>query len=239
MTEQQLFDFPLHSVMTFDRFICCHGNASALHFAKKIADPADPEKLLYIHGPSGSGKSHLLSAVCEKISHDAGRPVLQLSCGQITSDYNIISMFANSPALLLDDLDQLPDSDEARGAIWETFNNFYTAGRPIMVTGYYAPRNLVSVDNHLISRLLWGLVASTDASDDVSRRMILKKIADDRNVRIPDDVVDFLLITTSREVGHLVDAFERLYRYSLAQKRKISLALARQIRDRVVESEVV
>lgn len=234
MTEQQLFDFPLHSVMTFDTFIPCHGNASAVHFAQKIADPADPEKLLYIHGPAGSGKTHLLTAVCEKIGRDTGRLVVQQSCSRFAPDNdNIITDYAHSPALLLDDLDLLPDSGELRGAIWETFNNFYAAGRPIMITGSSPPRELGSVDNHLISRLLWGLVACTDASDDTSRRMILKKTADDRNVRIPDDVVDYLLVTTSREVGHLVEAFEQLYRYSLMHKRKINLGLARHLRDTI------
>lgn len=235
MSTQQLFDFPLRSVMTFDTFITCHGNAGALHFAKKIADPADPEKLLYLHGPSGSGKSHLLSAVCKKISETASRPVFQLSCSKISHQNDIINSFANSPALLLDDLDQLQDSDDLRGAVWEVFNDFYISGLPIMVTGNSSPKELTTMNNHLISRLLWGLVATSDPSDDNSRRMIIKKIADDRNVMVSDDVVEFLLVTTSREVGCLIASFEQLYRYSLATKRKISLALARSLRERVIE----
>lgn len=232
MTLQQLFDFPLHTVMTFETFITCDGNASALHFAQKIADPDEPEKLLYLHGPAGSGKSHLLSAVCQKINNNSLRGSTVVSCRTLSEHDDLVSLFSSSYALLLDDLDQLPDSDDMRGVIWQTFNDCYAAGRPIVVSGCCPPRELLLLDNHLISRLLWGLVASTDASDDMSRRMILKKISDDRNVRIPDDVINYLLMTTSREVGHLVAVFDQLYCYSLASKRKITLSLARQFRDK-------
>ena len=96
------------------------------------------------------------------------------------------------------------------------------------MAGLYPPRELPYIDDHLVSRLLWGLVARVDASDDHSRMMILKKIADDRQVRVPDDVVDYILITTSREVGELIKTFETIYRLSLAEKRKITMALAKE-----------
>ena len=78
-----------------------------------------------------------------------------------------------------------------------------------------------------------------DVSDDHSRQMILRKIAADRQIRIPDDVVDFILMTTSREVGDLIAAFEALYRTSMASKRKISLLLARETREkRLLEEQL-
>lgn len=232
MTVQQLFDFPTRSVMTFATFIACDGNASAIHFAKKIADSTDPEKLLYLHGPTGSGKTHLISAICENLNQHNSQSATVLSCRTPSIADELIANFSNSCALLLDDIDQLPDSDDTRGVLWQIFNDCYAAGRPIVVTGSCPPRELSLFDNHLISRLLWGLVASTDASDDVSRRMIIKKISDDRNVRIADDVIEFLLFTTSREVGDLIAAFDKLYRYSLISKRKITMLLARQMRDK-------
>jgi chromosomal replication initiator protein len=67
--------------------------------------------------------------------------------------------------------------------------------------------------------------------------MILRKIASDRQVLIPDDVVDYILMTTSREVGDLIAAFETLYRYSMASKRKISLPLARASREIILSGD--
>lgn len=61
--------------------------------------------------------------------------------------------------------------------------------------------------------------------------MIIKKVADDHQIRIPDEVVDYILATTSREVGALITFFHQLYRFSMAEKRRITLPLAREVRE--------
>jgi chromosomal replication initiator protein len=64
--------------------------------------------------------------------------------------------------------------------------------------------------------------------------MILKKVAEDHQIRVPDDVLDYLLATTSREVGDLITGFIRLYHFSMTEKRRISLPLARELREKVL-----
>jgi chromosomal replication initiator protein len=64
--------------------------------------------------------------------------------------------------------------------------------------------------------------------------MIIKKVADDHQIRIPDDVVDYILATTSREVGELIVSFHQLFRFSMAEKRRITLPLAREVRELVL-----
>ncbi len=131
----------------------------------------------------------------------------------------------------MDDLQAMPDDSDLRRALWQLFNEFHTSGRTIAMAGSSSPRDLANMDDHLTSRLLWGLVARLDTSDDSSRRMIIKKVADDHQIRIPDEVVDYILATTSREVGALITFFQQLYRFSMAQKRRITLPLAREVRD--------
>ena len=62
-------------------------------------------------------------------------------------------------------------------------------------------------------------------------RELVEKVADDHQIRIPDDVVDYILTTTSREVGALISAFHQVYRFSMAEKRRITLPLAREVRE--------
>jgi len=229
---QQIFDFPVFSDCTFDCFVSCDGNAAALEFARKVIDPAEADKLLYLHGPSGSGKTHLLKAVSRAISDLIGQSSPYLSCRDPFTVEELVKTFEAAPALLVDDLHLLPDLPEYRAALWQIFNDFYISARPVVMAGLYPPRQLPHMDDHLISRLLWGLVARVDASDDHSRHMILKKIADDRQVRVPDDVVDYILMTSGREVGELIANFESIYRLSLTEKRRITLPLAREARER-------
>ena len=228
---QQFFEFPVNAVCTFESFVACDGNAGALEFSRRIAEPDDPENLLYLYGPSGSGKTHLLKAIGQVMARKTGMPAPYLSCREPFSADSLFDRFASAEALIVDDLQLLPDDAGLRAALWQIFNEFHLSGRKIVMAGQLPPRELPYLDDHLVSRLLWGLVARVDVSDDHSRQMILRKIAADRQVRIPDDVVDFILMTTSREVGDLIGAFESVYRLSMASKRRISLPLAREARE--------
>lgn len=221
---QQFFDFPVNQSFSFDSFIPCEGNAAALRFALRIIDPADSECLLYLYGPSGSGKTHLLRSIAGK-----GFPYLSLR-ENLTPD-QLMETFSAAGGLVVDDLQDMPDDPDLRRSLWQLFNEFHTSGRTIAMAGDLPPRELVNLDDHLTSRLLWGLVARLDTSDDDSRRMIIRKVADDRQIRIPDDVIDFILATTSREVVALLAAFDQLYRYSMAEKRRVTLPLAREVRE--------
>ena len=225
---QQFFDFPVNPACSFDSFVVCDGNSAALRFARQMADSSDPEHLLYLHGPSGSGKTHLLKAIGQALNAP------YLSCREGFTMEVLVARFANAQLLLVDDLDLLPDDAALRAGLWQIFNDFYGAGRKVTMAGLYPPRELPNLDDHLVSRLLWGLVARADASDDHSRRMILKKIAEDRQVRVPDEVVEYILITTSREVGDLIRCFDALYCLSMAKKRRITLPLARESRERQI-----
>jgi chromosomal replication initiator protein len=229
---QQFFEFPVVSVNTFDSFVVCDGNAGALQFARRIAYPDDSENLLYIHGPAGSGKTHLLKAIGQVMGTDSNRPVPYLSFREPITVDGLCCRFSQAEALIVDDLHLISDDGDLRAALWQVFNDFHSSGRKIALAGLYAPRELPFLDDHLVSRLLWGLVVRVDVSDDHSRQMILKKIAADRQVRIPDDVVDFILMTTSREVGDLISVFESVFRLSMELKRRITLPLAREARER-------
>ena len=129
---------------------------------------------------------------------------------------------------MIDDIHLLPDNPHVRTELWQLFNEFHDTARKIAVTGLFPPRELPHLDGHLISRLLWGLVARVDISDDDSLRMIMKKLAEDRNIILPAEVIDHLLVHVRRELPPLIDALERIHRHSLATARRISVRLARE-----------
>jgi chromosomal replication initiator protein len=233
---QLVLDFPVVPRYSFDNFVVCGGNRTAFEFARRLTDPAAGESVLYVYGPPGSGKTHLLMAIGREMHCDVDE-ASYLSCGALTAvpapgSAEVISPFVerlqDSPVLLIDDIDLLPDSRPRREDVWHLFNEFYQSGRKIVVTGAVPPRELVSVDDHLISRLLWALVARIDVSDDDSRSLILKKLADDQQIMLPDDVIAFLLTHTRRDVPSLIDAFAMLVRQALVSGKKISVRLARE-----------
>ena len=230
---QLIFDFPVIPRFSFENFVVCSGNKTAYHFARKIATGDATENLLYIYGPEGSGKTHLLTALCHAVGgryfsfRDAGS--LYLGDEPTEGSSRLADHFADATALVLDDLHLLPDSQQVRVELWELFNAFYTAGKKIAIAGLVPPKELPHLDGHLTSRLLWGLVARMDVSDDESRRMILKKLAEDRQMALPDEVIDQMLLRVRRDIPSLVYALETINRTAIATKRKVSLRLAKEI----------
>ncbi len=234
---QQVFDFPVTPRYRFDNFVVCGGNETAYRFALMLTDPRGTENLLYIYGPAGSGKTHLLASIGDCL---ASAPAVSpyISCRDIEAlyrgDYSaeatsqLAKHFRDAPALLIDDLHLLPDQPNLRVELWQLFNDFYTAGKKIALSGLYPPKELPNLDDHLISRLLWGLMAKVDVSDDDSRRMIMKKLAEDRQVLLPADVIDYLLAHTRRDIPALIEALDMISRHALSTRRKISVRQTRE-----------
>jgi chromosomal replication initiator protein len=236
---QLFFDFPVNPKFSLENFVVCTGNKAAYHFTRQLAEGDGTENLLYIYGPAGSGKTHLLSALGNRICETAGLPSLpSLSFRNINEYYHgsfpaeeesrLAGLFRNAPALLIDDLDLIPDNSNIRVELWQLFNDFYSAGKVIAITGLYPPKELPGLDDHLTSRLLWGLVAKIDVSDDDSRRMILAKLSEDRQIILPADVIEHLLIHIRRDIPSLLAALETIKRFSMASGKKITLRLAKE-----------
>ncbi|WP_298273441.1 DnaA/Hda family protein [Geobacter sp.] len=236
---QLVFDFPVHEKYGFDNFVVCSGNATAFQFAQRLVDPGGTENLLYLYGPPGSGKTHLLTAIGSACSARAGlvtvpfvsfKDVDEIYGGEYPAEEvsRLAERFRNAPALLVDDLHLIPDQPSVRIELWQLFNDFYQAGRPIAITGLYPPKELPHLDGHLISRLLWGLVARVDISDEDSRRLIMKKLAEDRQIILPAEVIDYLLLHVRRDVPSLIGALEAIKRFAFSTKRKITVRLARE-----------
>ena len=238
---QEVFDFPVSPKYGFDNFIICDGNRAAYTFARRLADGAGTENLLYLHGPPGSGKTHLLMALGASL-YGPDADVRYFSFKEVDrlyqGDYppeevsNLAAFFSEGRALLIDDIHLIPDNKHVRSELWQVFNDFYGAGRPIAIAGSLPPKELPHMDEHLVSRLLWGLVAKMDVSDDESRRMIIGKLAADRHIRVPDDVVDYLIFHTRRDIPSLLHSFDTILRSSLSCKRRITLRLVRETLER-------
>jgi len=228
---QLFFDFPATPDYSFTSFVACNGNKTALEFVKKVMASDSEEKLLFLYGESGSGKTHLLSAVSREI---AGRlaivppPLIPVELVTTHNCQEIIRLASPLPVLLLDNLHLLLNSSTLRTALWQLFNDFYESGRTIIATATLPPKELLSLDEHLQSRFMWGLVAKLDIFDDDSRRMIMKKLADDRQLLIPADVIDYLLMHLPRDIPSLAHAVELLKNRSFATQKKISLKLAKE-----------
>jgi chromosomal replication initiator protein len=245
---QMVFNFPVNPRYCFDNFVVCGGNEIAYRFARMLAE-GNTHNLLYVYGPPGSGKTHLLAALgnclqpggtdatdalTEPVPYISFRDIDQLYAGEYLPEQasRLAERFRHAPALLIDDIHLIPDNVNLRIELWQIFNDFFGSGRKVAITGACPPRELPTLDEHLVSRLLWGLVAEMDVSDDDSRRLVMKKLAEDRQIKLSADVIDYLLRQTRRDIPSLAESLEAMSRHALSTGRKISLRLAREVLER-------
>lgn len=228
---QLFFDFPVIPRYTFANFVICSGNNTALEFVKRVMIPGSGENLLYLHGAGGSGKTHLLSAISSQLVHGSSGSPSFIPLEAVTEE-NCRRVFEQAGAqthLLLDNLHLLADSSLLRSALWQLFNDFYESGRKIFATATLPPKELNSLDEHLQSRFMWGLVAKLDISSDESRRMIMAKLAADMQIILPSEVSEYLLVHVKRDIPSLSAALELIKQRSFASQKRISLKLAREV----------
>jgi DnaA family protein len=197
----------------FDNFIVGAGNAAALAQLQALDRGAPP---LYLWGPPGSGKTHLLHALTARW-RNAGRRAARFDAA------TPLPWAADADLLLLDDCDAF---DAARQHA--AFALFVQGGATVVAAGRLPPVDLPLRDD-LRTRLGWGPVFALQPLAEREVRAALRGDAERRGLRLPDEVLDHLLTRHARDLGTLSALLERLDAYALQAKRAPTLPLLKQM----------
>ena len=178
-------------------------NAAALRAIQDIASGSGAERFIYLWGDPGSGRSHLLRALDRAA---AGRVVIA------------------------DDVHKL--SDEAQIALFDDYNRMRAAGGALVAGGSAAPAHL-PLREDLRSRLAWGLAFQLHPLSDDEKAAALRARAGERSLHLAEDVIAHLLRHAPRDMASLTGIVDALDRYSLEQKRPVTLPLLRDALNRL------
>jgi DnaA family protein len=202
---------------TFENFLP-GSNAEALAHLQQLAPGAPP---VYLWGPPGSGKSHLLHAVVERAQQQ----------GASTAWFE-----AAVPApwqapehcdwIALDDCQDL--EAEQQQAAFALFVAAAAQGAVILAAGSVPPVDL-EVREDLRTRLGWGHVFALQPLAEPEVRSALRREADRRGTFLGDEVMDYLLTRFARDLKHLMTLLDRLDEFSLSTKRMITVPLLKQM----------
>ncbi|APV48252.1 DnaA regulatory inactivator Hda [Betaproteobacteria bacterium GR16-43] len=207
--KQLLLDFTQAPAPTFANFVPGR-NAEALAALREAAGGAYRERVLYLWGDSGAGKSHLVQAFSEAAE---GRSVRRVRGAQFTeSDV--------APVMAIDDVEDLAEPEQI--ALFNAFNE--RRFECLVVTANAAPRD-ARLRRDLATRLATGLTYRVLALSDEEKRDALAAHANARGFALADDVSSYLLTHARRDMPSLMGALDTLDRYSLETGRPITLPL--------------
>ena len=237
---------------TFENFVIGSSNRFAHAAALAVADaPVNSYNPLFIYGPSGVGKTHLLYAITNRITKNyPDYRVIYVSGEEFTNQLidaihrNITPEFREkyrkADVLLIDDIHFIAGKDSTQEEFFHTFNELYKNNKQIILTSDRPPKDIKTLENRLRTRFDSGLTADIQLPDLELRAAIIKMKAEAVGVDIPDDVVNYIAENINDSVRNLEGAVNKIGALNKLSGQNISLDLAvRCISDKMVGSEPV
>lgn len=204
-------------VRSFDSFVP-GANAAAVVHLRGLTAPAAP---VYLWGPSGVGKTHLLQALAGQVQQRGGR------VSWFAADTPTPWAFDEGGMLIVfDDCDRF-DAQQQQSA-FALFVEATTHAIPVVAAGRVPPVDLPLRDD-LRTRLGWGHIYALAPLGEPEARAAMRREADRRGLFLSDDVMDYLLTRFARDLKHLMAVLDRLDRFALVQKRAITVPLLKQM----------
>ncbi len=219
---------------SFEDFILCPGNTEAFRLMKRISENLQAFPLIYVYGPGGVGKTHLVEALraklkisekssVPKISLDRTRPVQNSEEG--APDWDEV------PALIIENIDRIDESRSLKTSLWDLMNAFFNQNKPVIVTSRVKPELIPALDDHLRSRMRWGVIAEITCLDNDAKKEIIKKMARDHGFKLKEPAIKYLSLHAPRDLNFMRRILSALQRKSLKEGRRISRNLIKEVLD--------
>ena len=230
----------LNERYAFERFVVGNNNQLATAACHAVADqPALTYNPLFLYGGVGLGKTHLMHAIgnavlladpnmciayipSEQFTNDLVTAIQQVTMAEFRRRYRQMDL------LLVDYIQFLKGKERTQEEFFHTFNTLYDARKQIVLTSDRPPKEIPGLEERLISRFEWGLVADIKSPDYETRVAILRKKADDDGLMVSHDVMDFIAQFCTSSVRELEGAIIKLLAYSSITNQEISVDLARK-----------
>ena len=230
---------PFNFEYTFENFIVGASNKFAHAACIAVADrPAQAYNPLFIYGPSGLGKTHLLYAITNELKKKIHNIRVIYIKGEDFTNQMIDSMsrqamtefrdkYRSCDVLLIDDIHFIAGKTSTQEEFFNTFNALHEAGKQIIMTSDRPPREIKTLEERLRTRFEWGLIADIQPPDLELRTAIIKKKAEVFNVSIPEDVLTFLAENLRSNIRQIEGAIKKLGAKSFLTGRLVTMELAR------------
>lgn len=249
MPESQYQQIGLNPKYTFDNFVVGANNQFAHAAALAVSEnPAKNYNPLFIHGGVGLGKTHLLQAIGHHhLSHNPKAKLLYISGEEFTNQLirairtrttpNFRNMYRNVDILLIDDIQFIAGKESTQEEFFHTFNKLYDSHKQIVLASDRSPQEIPALEERLVSRFVWGLIADVQLPDFETRIAIISKKCELETTPIPREVLYFLGEKIRTNIREMEGALIRVVAYAKLTGSELSADLARSVLAGMITAE--
>ena len=231
---------------TFETFIVGNGNQFAHAVSQAVAQvPGERYNPLFLYGGVGLGKTHLMHAIGHQMR--ALRPAARIffvSAEKFMNEmiYSIQhattlefkSRYRTADILLLDDVQFLAGKESTQEEFFHTFNTLHDAHKQIVLTSDGPPNEMTAIEERLVSRFAWGVVADLKAPDLETRVAIVKKKAELQGRNIPNEIALLLASNIKTNIRELEGSLSRLLAFADLMNHELTIDFAQEVlRDQI------
>ncbi len=225
---------------SFDNFVTGPNNQLAYAASVAVANqPGTAYNPIFIHGGVGLGKTHLLQAICQSIIHKApNTEILYVSCDAFMNQFiecvqsgkmsEFRDRYRHVDVLVIDDIHFLASRDRSQEEFFHTFNDLYQSNRQIVLSSDAAPDEINDLEERLVSRFQWGLIAEVTKPGYETRVAILKAKCELRGITMPNDVLAYLATKIDSNARELEGAVINVQAHAELQGRPVDLRIAQE-----------
>ncbi|HMO04771.1 MAG TPA: chromosomal replication initiator protein DnaA [Kiritimatiellia bacterium] len=224
----------LNSKYTFDKFVV--GSSNSFAHAASLAVAQSPGRAynpLFLYGGVGLGKTHLMQAIGNHVHTQGKAAVCYVTSEALLNEYidaiqkkglvQFRKKYRTADVLLIDDIQFLGGKERMQEEFFHTFNALFDNHKQIVMTCDRPASEIPGLEHRLVSRFEWGLVTELELPDVETRIAILRNKQDQLNIKLPDDVLNYLAENIRANIRRLEGALIRVVSFSSLTGKPITI----------------
>ena len=225
----------------FDSFIVGKNNELAHAAALAVSDhPGTTYNPLFLYGGVGLGKTHLMQAIGHRVQeNNPGARILYISSERFTNEFvqalgqgkipQFKELYRNVDVLMIDDIQFLAGKESTQEEFFHTFNALHQNNKQVVLSSDRLPKDIPAIEERLVSRFAWGMIADIQAPDFETRLAILRTKCKEKHYEVSNEVLTYIAEVVQSNIRELEGALNRMIVYCQLNNIAPSVDLAKTV----------